>query len=209
MRITAIKEQKRGKRVNIYLDERFAFGLSKEALVDFGLCMDKELTQLEIDKILEQDQKIMALQKSFRWLGIRPRSENEIKEKLRGKGFAPSIIEQTIERIRELGYLDDQEFSRLFVEYRKIGQAKGKLAIWRDLMRKGVDKEIIKKSLEEFYSGDEELEAAVKLAKKKISTYHNLPPDKTYQKLSRFLLGRGFNWAVIKNVLSEMKKVRS
>ncbi|MGC9048857.1 MAG: regulatory protein RecX [Patescibacteria group bacterium] len=206
MRVTAIKEQKRRNRVNIYLDNKFAFGLSKEALVDFALFEGKELTEAETDRILEQDQKVRALQKCFRWLGIRARSEKELEKKLREKGFAPKIIQQTIQRIKELGYLNDEKFACLFIEMRKAGRPKGKFAIQRDLKQKGIDEEIIKKTLRKFYPENEEIEKALNLAKKKVKTYGQIPQQKIYQKLANFLAGRGFGWPIIKKVLDKILK---
>lgn len=200
MRITAIKEQVSKKRVNIYLNDKFSFGLSKEALVDCGLSEGKELTEAEIDKILEADQRVKALQKCFRWLSIRARSEKELEKKLKEKGFAPKIIKQTIERIKELGYLNDEEFARFFVEIKKINR-KGPVAISRDLKQKGVDGEIIKKSLKRFYTATEEKEAALSSAKKKLNSCQNLPRQKQYQKIAKFLVGRGFSWSIVKEVV--------
>lgn len=206
MKITAIKEQKRKNRVNIYLDGKFAFGLSKESLVDFRLFEGQELTQSEVDKILEEDQKVKALQKCFYWLGIRARSEKELEDKLREKGFAPKIVKQTIARLKELGYINDEEFTRLFIETRKIGRPKGRFVIQRDLKQKGISEDIIKKSLEKFYSEKEEFEAALGLAKKKFQTYGRIPREKRYQKLANFLANRGFGWSIIKGVLAEIFK---
>jgi regulatory protein len=206
MLITAIKEQKNKNRVNIYLDNRFAFGLAKEVLVDFSLSEGQELTEEEIDKILEKDQKVKALQKCFRWLSIRARSEKELENKLKEKGFASKIIKQTIERIKELGYLNDKEFARLFVEMRKTGRPKGKFFIRRDLKQKGISEDIIKETLTKFYSEKEEKELALSLAKKKIKSYGHIPNEKIYQKLANFLASRGFGWPVIKEVLDKIFK---
>lgn len=121
MRITDIQEQKqrRKNRVNVYLDERFGFGADKTILVDFDLYIGKELDQPEIDKIVVQDQANKALQKCFLLLGLRPRSEKELRDKLKIKQFDPKIIDQTIKKVEELGYLNDAEFARIFIEMKK------------------------------------------------------------------------------------------
>jgi len=201
MRITEIKKQKRGQRVNIYLDGRFGFGITNSALVDFDLFVNKELSAAEIEEIIKKDQASKALQKCFRWLGIRPRSEKELRDKLKEKQFDPKIINQAIGQIKELGYLNDQEFTRMFIEMKK---SKGRMVIQRELRRKGIDEEIIKNSLAKYYSSDEELESALNLAEKKMCTYKKLPALKTKQKLARYLAGRGFNWEIIQEVLHRL-----
>jgi len=132
---------------------------------------------------------------------LRPRSEKELRDKLKAKQFDPKIIDQAIKKVEELGYLNDAEFARAFIEMKK---SKGKIAIRFELRRKGVDGEIIKSSLEKYYSTDEETGSALSLAQKKLRTYKRLPPFKIKQKLSQYLAGRGFNWDIIKDVLRQI-----
>ncbi|MFN3301815.1 MAG: RecX family transcriptional regulator [Patescibacteria group bacterium] len=197
-KITAIKQQKRSSRVNVFIDEKFAFGLSKKTLVDFDLYKGKVLTKKEIDEILEKDQSTKALEKSFRWLGIRPRSKKELENKLKEKGFAPKIIKNTIKRLKELGYLDDKKFAQSWLEARKLSE-KGKYIVQHELKQKGISHQIIKKTLEK-YSKKDEIEIARQLVEKKIKT---LKKDISFkkQKLARFLVSRGFSWEVINEVL--------
>lgn len=204
MKITAIKQQKRTSRVNVFLDDKFAFGLSKKTLVDFGLFVGKEITEKEIDEILEKDQRVKALEKSFRWLGMRPRSQKELVKKLKEKGFAEKIIQKTLKKLKEFGYLDDEKFARAWSEMRKLS-GKGKFVIQRELKEKGIDEETIKKILEE-YKEEDEFERVLELAKKKIKTYKNLKPFEQKQKLARFLASRGFSWTIINEVWREINK---
>lgn len=204
MKITAIKQQKRISRVNVFLDEQFAFGLSKKTLIDFDLFVGKEITEKEIDEILEKDQRVKALEKSFRFLGIRPRSQKELVKKLKEKGFAEKIIQKTLKKLKEFGYLDDEKFARAWSEMRKLS-GKGKFVIQRELKEKGIDEEIIKKILEE-YKEEDEFERVLELAEKKIKTYKNLKQFEQKQKLARFLASRGFSWTIISEVWREINK---
>jgi regulatory protein len=205
MLITEIKKQKRGNRVNIYLDGRFGFGVAANALVDFDLYLNKNLIQSEIDEIVKKDQAGKALQKCFLWLGLRPRSEKELRDKLKDKEFDQKIIDQTMEQVAELGYLNDKEFARMFIEMKK---SKGKIFIQQELRRKGVDQRIIKESLESHYPASEEVESALRLAEKKIKFYKNLPEYKIKQKLAQYLAGRGFNWGIVSQVFEKLKLVK-
>jgi len=201
-KITKITQQKRSSRVNVYLGERFAFGISKKTLVDFDLFVGKEISQKEINEILEKDQKIKALEKSFRLLGIRPRSKKELEKKLKEKGFAEKIIKNTLKRLKELGYLDDRKFTQAWLEARKLS-SKGKFVIQRELKEKGVNEEIIKKTLED-YKSEEEFERALKLAEKKRRAYKKLPFFEKKIKISRFLANRGFSWEIISRILKRI-----
>jgi len=202
-KITAITQQKRSARVNVFINDQFAFGLSKKTLVDFDLYNGKFLNEKEISQILEKDQLTKAIEKSFRLLGIRPRSQKEIEKKLKKKEFAPEIIKKTITRIKELGYLDDKKFAKAWLESRKLSR-KGKYIVQRELKEKGVAEETIKKTISR-YTPNQEFEIALELAEKKIKTYKNLDKFKKRQKLAALLTSRGFGWETIIKILEKIK----
>jgi len=202
MKITKITQQKRVSRINVFIDDKFAFGISKKTMVDFGLSKDKVLSEKEIGKILEKDQLTKALEKSFRLLGIRPRSQKELEKKLKEKEFAPEIIKKVIARIKELGYLDDKKFAQAWLEARKLSH-KGKYIVRRELKQKGVTEDIIKKTISH-YTPKDEYKIALELAKKKTKSYKNLDKFKKRQKMATFLANRGFSWQVIKDVIAKI-----
>ena len=201
-KITAITQQKRTSRVNVFIDDTFAFGVSKKTMVDFDLYNGKLLIDKEVKEILEKDQSTKALEKSFRLLGIRPRSQKELEKKLKEKEFAPEIIEETIKRVKELGYLDDKKFAKAWLESRKLSH-KGKFFVQRELKQKGVAEEIVKKTMEK-YSPSDEFKSALEIAERKIKTYRDLDKFKRKQKLAQFLARRGFSWNAITKVLEKI-----
>lgn len=200
-KITAITQQKRSSRVNVFINKQFAFGISKKTLVDFDLCSGKSLDEKEISKILKKDQFTKALEKSFRLLGIRPHSQKELEKKLKEKKFAPEIIKKTIARIKELGYLDDKKFAKAWLEARKLSH-KGKYVVQKELKNKGVAEEIIKKTISS-YAPKDEYKIALELAEKKVRSYKDLDKFKRKQKLAQFLARRGFGWETIIKVLKK------
>lgn len=199
MKITKISQQKQTSRVNVYLDEEFAFGISKIALVDFDLFVGKDLNQKEINEILEKDQRIKALEKSFRWLGMRPRSRKEIEKKLKEKGFAKKIIKKTLKKLEEYGYLNDKKFAQSWLEARKL-TGKGKFVVRRELREKGIRENLAKKILAR-YSPKEEIEIAKNLIERRRARYKDLNPLERKQKIARYLASRGFSWEAISQIL--------
>lgn len=206
MKITKITQQKRSSKVNIFIDDQFAFGISKKTLVDFDLYQGKTLTKREINKILEKDQKNKALEKSFRLLAVRPRSKKELEKKLKEKGFALKIIKNTLKRLKELGYLDDKKFAQSWLESRKA-LAKGKYVIQKELREKGIAEEIVKKTLER-YSKKDEIKIAYQLLRKKMKGFKKEGSSGSLflqkQKLAHFLASRGFSWETIKEALKKI-----
>lgn len=202
-KITAIKQQRRQARVNVFIDEKFGFGLSKKTLVDFDLFVSKEISEKEIEEILEKDQRVKALEKSFRLLGIRPRSQKELEKKLKEKGFDDSIIKKTFKKLKEYNYLDDKKFAKNWLRWRKLS-GKGKFVVSWELKQKGIKEEIIKETLKK-YSVADEFKIALEMAEKKKRSFKNLKPLERKQKLAQFLASRGFGWETISRVLREIR----
>ena len=107
--ITSIKAQKnhkqslphRGKRVNIYLNDKFAFGLDLENFIRLGLKVNQELTQEEIKIITDEDEKAKALEKVLRFAMIRPRSEKEIKDYFKRKNINELIHWYVLDKLKK------------------------------------------------------------------------------------------------------------
>ena len=83
-KITAIRAGKgRRKRVNIFLDNRFAFSLEAEVVVKNRLRIEQELSATEVEALARDDNFQRCLDTAARYLGYRPRSESELRQRLR------------------------------------------------------------------------------------------------------------------------------
>ena len=102
--ITDIKEQKRrGDRVSIFVDGRFALGMNRIVALQAGLEIGQQVTQ---ERLMELDAEAAleeAMSASLRYLAVRPRSERELKVRLRRRQFDEGTIDQTIIRLRKRG----------------------------------------------------------------------------------------------------------
>src|SRR5688500_17492061 len=115
--ITALEVQARDQaRVNLYLDGRFAFGLSAKTAADAGIKTGEHLTADRIVGLLKGEPREQAMLQAFNYLSYRNRSVKEIERYLRGKGHAPETIQSVIQRLTDLHYLDDTHFAVAWVE---------------------------------------------------------------------------------------------
>jgi len=73
-----------------------------------------------------------------RFLGVRPRSSDEVRRRLRDAGYRAELVEGTLDRLTELGYLDDAAFARAWVESRDRAGPRGARALRDELRRRGV-----------------------------------------------------------------------
>lgn len=198
-KITSITPQKRKGRVNINIDGEYSFAIFETALVDFDLYKNKELTEAEIKKIKEADDISKCLNAAYNYLSYRPRSEQEIRDKLKEK-YQAALIEKTVVKLKELKYLNDNDFARLWVDSR--GASRGKIALKNELLKKGVAKNIIESTLESINSG-EELENAKALIESK-SKYKNLTKNEAYKRVAPYLQRRGYSYNTVKKIIDEL-----
>jgi regulatory protein len=201
-KITCIESQKKRRgRVNIYLDDEFAFGLDEKMIIDHNLYKGLELCPLDIKALKESDNLSKAMEKAYRLLSFRQRSKQEITDRLLEK-FDERTTQKALEKLERYGYINDTEFARVWVSSRAAGRGKKALAF--ELKRKGVSKDIIEDSLANL-SGDQEEDAAYKIVTAK-SKYLGLDNKELYKKVAPFLASRGFSYETIKKVIDKLKK---
>lgn len=159
------------------------------------------------------------------WLGRRARSEKEVREYLKKKvaDNADETIEKIVNKLKELKFIDDVQFAKMWVRSRKSTRGKRRLAL--ELQKKGIKKEtideLLNKKKEDKSDGDQSLvtdhwsseemeideeKTARELAEKRMRRYVGLPPQKARERLVRYLAGRGFGWETIKKTLASRPK---
>ena len=191
-RITSIKPQKSKKRVNIYLDNKFGFGIDLENFVKLGLKVEQELTEEKVSEIVKKAEFQKTLDKLLGFATLRPRSEKEVHGWFRRKKVHESLQKDLLERLRHFELLDDEKFARWWVGQRLQFKSKSKKALIFELKGKGMNQNIIDDVLAEVQVDEGTL--AVELLKKKD---RNLPRGKAGwdgPKMLRYLGGRGFDW---------------
>lgn len=198
--ITALKIQKRNKeRVNVYLDDKFALAVT--ILVAAPLKKGQYLSDAEIETLKNGDERNKAYQQAVRFLGFRPRSQVEIEQHLRGKGYAAEVVAETISRLIEQDYLDDEAFAQFWLENREQFRPRGERALRYELRQKGIDPQVIEAALTDLDEG----ELAWAAVEGKLRTWKNLPVDRLKQKLIGFLSRRGFTYEIAQRIFQRAK----
>ncbi|KKQ98385.1 MAG: Regulatory protein RecX [Candidatus Woesebacteria bacterium GW2011_GWB1_39_12] len=197
--VTSIKPQKNQKRVNIYLDDKFGFGLDLENFVKLGLKVGQELTEKQIEEIVKKAEFQKVYDKILRFGSLRPRSEKEYLTWLRKYKVHESLYKELFNRLKRLEFLDDKKFTVWWIGQRLQFKSKSKKELVQELRIKGIDKEIIDAVLAE--SKIDEVAMAKKLLKKRKYMWEKLSDFESRKKMSEFLLRKGFNWEVIREVI--------
>src|SRR4030042_6872213 len=146
--ITSIKSQKNGKRVNIYLDGEFGFGLDLENYLKFGLKVEQTLTEEKIEEIIKKAEFQLSLDKLLRFATLRPRSESEVGGWMKRKRVHKSLQRDLFNKLKHLELSDDEKFARWWVEQRLIFKPKSKRILNDELRYKGIKKDTIEDVLD-------------------------------------------------------------
>ena len=134
-----------------------------------------------------------ALERAFRMLARRPHSEREIRRALREKGAAAGDVDRVLERLRELGYVDDAAFARGWAKSRAGGRLWGDCRIAAGLREKGIPEELIRSTLSELREEMDEGEALRRCLEKQLRGRDPAALDRKEQRrLAQSLSGRGF-----------------
>lgn len=204
--ITSIKPQKNkrslagfaGKnRLNIYLDDKFGFGIDLDNFVLLHLKVDQELTDQEVNEIVKKSEFQKTFDKLLMWATLRPRSEREVKDYFRRKKIHDSVQPDLLEKLKHFNLLNDLEFAHWWIDQRI--KTKSLKVIKLELRIKGVEKNTIEDALEKVEIDEEKI--AKKLTEKKMYKWKNLDERIRKQKISQYLSGKGFDWNVIEKIV--------
>lgn len=102
-------------------------------------------------------------------LGIKLRTEGEIREKLKAKSYKLEAVDKVINQLKENGYINDENYAEVYLENLKKYKSWGYFGIKKKLMEKKLPREIIENVLAEGVTEEEELEIAKKFLKKQNS----------------------------------------
>jgi len=209
MKITSISVQQKDKnRVNIMVDGVYRFSLDILQVADLGIRVGKEYTDEELTELEIESQFGKVYTRALEYCLMRPHSAKEVRDYLyrktqdkRGKdgtvrkGVAAEITQRAYARLQEKGYINDEAFTRYWVENRSLAKGASKRKLTAELRAKGVESQIIEKYLSESARTDES-ELAKVIAKKR----RRYPDD---QKLMQYLARQGFAYDDIKRALQE------
>ena len=137
---------------------------------------------------------------------FRDRTEKELREKLVGKGYGEEEIEDTVEFLRNYGYLDDKRYASHFIHDAINLKKWGKIRIRTELARKGIDREIIDFSIEDAFA-EIENDRVFEMMEKRFSDsdFSNM---KERTRIFNFFMRRGFTPEEIKGAMNKMSAFR-
>jgi len=200
-KITALRPGKgRGKRINVFVDGKFAFSLEADVVAKEKLQVEQLLSTEQIAALNRVDYFHRCLNAAFHYLGYRPRSEAELRERLQRRGFDGDTQEAVIARLKEQGFVDDIAFARFWHDNRQSFSPRSQWLTKLELRRKGIADDIIDQVVNAIDDDDSAYQAALGKARSlTLSDYQSFR-----RRLGGYLRRRGFSYGVINNAVERM-----
>ncbi|WP_335872479.1 recombination regulator RecX [Bacillus sp. 2205SS5-2] len=192
-------QQKNLERYNIFIDEKYAFSVDERVLISFNLQKGLEIDALMMSQIQYEDDIKKAFNSSLVFLSHRMRTEKEIRDYLLKKEYEEEIIPEVVHKLKEFGYLKDEEFASAFVNTMMATTDKGPGRVRQELAEKGVSKSIAEQVMNVF-TREEELEKAIMVAEKTVKKNMKLSALQKKQKVDQTLMRKGYSPSIFKGV---------
>ena len=198
--ITAIKVQKRNpQRVSIDLDGEYAFGLAR--MTAAWLKVWDVLSEERVVVLQREDAVEVAFQRALRLIGHRPRSEQEVSQRLAKLNFSPDQVEQVIAKLKASNLIEDEKFARMWVENRLEFHPRSLRLIRYELLHKGIAEDHIEQALQETEDEQDLARRAAVAYARRLENYEN----QVYRnRLSGYLARRGFSYGTIAPLVNEL-----
>jgi regulatory protein len=189
---------RRGRRVEVTLASGTVYLIDANVAGDLGIGPGVELDLAAAQAMLDADDLVAAKQVATRQLAFRPRSTSELRQTLHQRGFSDHVVDQVIERFLALGYLDDADFARRWIQTREQISPRGTRLLKQELRQKGIEPEMAEEAIAE--AAVDDVDAAMRLAERRVSKMAGLDRDTQRRRLAGFLERRGFSYEVIRTV---------
>lgn len=178
-----------------------AVATARDWLGRHGVSEDQQRGETSPDA--DADSEAVARTIALRKLTGQARTRQELDRALAAKQVPAAVAEQVLDRLEDVGLVDDRRFAQDWVESRQTRRGLSRAALRRELQAKGVVGEVIEEALQPV-AYEDELAAARGLALKKLRAMTGLDRQVRYRRLAGALSRRGFSSGVVASVLAEV-----
>lgn len=200
MKISKIK--KKNNSYIIELSDKTSLNFSEETIIKFNLLKPRNIEKEELQEIIEYEKYSKCLKIALNYITYKERCPKEIEDKL--NGYNKDIINKVINKLKELGYLNEDKYIKLYIHDQINLGNKGIFLIKKELLKlklneeeiddclKGVNEDIWKEKIE-------------KIINKKINSNHKYANKYLKQKLKQDLVKMGYPLELVTQVLEKVE----
>ncbi len=202
----------RNERLVVYLDGVRAFEVSTELADRESLRVGAQLDASTIGALLSGDAPYRAREHALRLIALRDRSCYEVSSRLKRDGFASEVVQEVVDWLRGLGYVDDAAFAERYAA-EKSRSGWGSRRISAELARRGIDRKVaqqVTSAADENGSATDVakvgVDAALALARRRFASQFATDRETAVRRLGGFLSRRGFDWDTIQMVARTLER---
>lgn len=196
MQITRIAKVGKEDKFAVFLDGTLKLFLSGQSILDLGLNVGQKMADEKVQEIknLSKDDELYL--KALKYLNVRLRSDDEIRQYLKRKGATPSQQKVIVAKLKKMSLIDDERFVEAFIHDKLLVSPASKRKIAYELKKKHIAEDIISRSLNNDQISDEEnLNKLIEIKRRQSKYQDDL-------KLMQYLVRNGFNYGDVKRALS-------
>ncbi len=139
-RVEAVR--RRGRSLRVDFDDGTSLRCDRDFLPGRRLAEGQEIEAAILTRVVWQAARHDAERAALRLLAVRPRSRTELRRRLRGAGIGEEVVEETLERLAEQGYLDDRAFAEAWVDRRQRSRPRSRRMLRSELRQQGVEADL-------------------------------------------------------------------
>ncbi len=194
-RVDSIQADSRGT-VRVVISDGSVFIIPEQDYLDLEIVEGYPVTEEMVASLEGSDTFRQAYSKGLDLLTYRDHSVLELRRKLLRRDFSQDAVSRAVSRLREAGYLDDERFSRNWIESRYRKSPEGSVKLLAGLVKKGVSREIAGRAVADLVDPERE-EAAFEEACARLSR-----TGRSKESIARALSRKGFSGSKIIDFLS-------
>lgn len=193
--------QFKGKTLQVDISDHDPIFIHADIAYDFHLSKDTELPESAIDDIIKANDTRRAKERALYLLDERDYSYVELFKKLE-KNYDEDVCYDVLNRLVELGFINDRRYSKKLAEYLVVTKKHGFYRAREEMKQRGIPNELIAEALSEFE--EDTLDRLRELVERKYARY--LTDEKGVQKVKSALVRLGYSFSDINEVISEFEE---
>jgi regulatory protein len=203
--ITSIKPTQRNpKRVMVRVGRKVVATLAHSKVVEMGLHVGQVWDDALAEQVGHAAVFDKALKQAMNRLNRRAMSRYDLDFKLKKLDYAQAVRERVLDRLTEMGFLDDEAYGRALIDATMRRKPAGPQLLRQKLFQKGIDRSLIERLVGEATDAQDLAPGAVELARKKLRTMQRFDLQTRKRRLYGLLARRGFNPDTISSVMAEL-----
>ena len=205
-KIVEINPQVRNpQRKTLIFDDGSVFGISEDVFISNKFVIGSEISDEFYDKITNDELRSKVYNSAVRLLGYRMRSCTELKDRLIEKKYPIELIEDNIDKLLKMGYLNDEEFAIAFAHDKVKSKNLGPIALRIEFLPHKIESQLLENTINDVYEKYPISDLIKQLLDKKKIVFGMKLDQKTKKRIQDLLKRKGFSWNDISAVFIELE----